>query len=259
MLNFTLFSLLSCFSYFQTAGNMTVFGNSVSCFCSSSDAVIAMTDVFPWLCVVHLSPSFLHIYFLHFDTRTLCTHTNALSFLSILMLLWNLEMFLLKIWNHFSPHCLIHSCLSHCQSAAEDNSVLPLLILFPRLHFLPLCVTFPHFDHTCSQVVWCGNLLRGVQLSTLLLSPHWPLDGARPQGWAASSSLLLSVTISSCLFCKHLQWLNLLLSVLHDSFFPCILLVCILTEGPGKKVQLSKDIQKKKKTTFWWTYFTFPL
>lgn len=77
---------------------------------------------------------------------------------------------------------------------------------------------------------WGGNLpgvLRG------LLSPRWPLGGARPQGWAASSRLLLSsVSIWSSLFCKHLQWLNLLLSVLHESlssflFFFLLQSVCL--------------------------------
>lgn len=90
---------------------------------------------------------------------------------------------------------------------------------------------------------------------TPLQSHRWPLGGTRPQGWAASSRLLLSsVSIWSCLFCKHLQWLNLLLSVLHESLssflFPAKCLSALWHKGLVRRC----SCQKKYKKTFRWTH-----
>lgn len=66
-LNF--FPVISCLTYFQTAGTIIVVGNF--------DAVISITDVFPSTCVwvIYLLPS--SICFLHFDTITLFTRART--------------------------------------------------------------------------------------------------------------------------------------------------------------------------------------
>lgn len=133
---------------------------------------------------------------------------------------------------------------------SESNIInLPSLLYFSAVRFILLDVTVVPVS---LSETWEPSR---SPLRTPLLSHRWPLGGARPQGWAASSRLLLSsVSIWSCLFCKHLQWLNLLLSVLHESLssflFPAKCLSALWHKGLARRC----SCQKKYKKTFWWTH-----
>lgn len=226
---------------------MTVVGNSVSCFCSSSDAVITMTDVFPWLCVwfIYLLPSSISTSF----TLTLepFAHTQTHFPFSLLLCCFETWKCFFKIWNHFSPHCLINSCL---------------VIVKVQLRII-LCWHY----RSCSPVFTSCPfvLLFRSTLWSYLLSGSWMWEPSQrcPEHSAAVPTLTvrwrtaagLSRLLQPALICHHLKLFVLQTFAVVKSafvcytwlifFFSCILFVCILTEGPGKKVQLSKDIQKK--------------
>lgn len=125
----------------------------------------------------------------------------------------------------------------------------------------PLCFTSLRYPCLILDVIVPLRFRGSLNLRVLEFSEDSAAVPGLAVRWRTAAGLsrllqaALIVSIWSCLFCKHLHWLNLLLSVLHESLSSFLFLQSVCLHMPGEKVQLSDEVQKK----LWRTRFShFP-